>query len=723
MLNSIAFKTLYSSGEKDSPISFFNMALSNSCHFDLGLGFFSTASFNVLCLGFAKFISNGGTMRLYINQYLSEDDYSAITAEPEKVEDQVISDFYKMLGLLSKRDRHFFNCISYLISTNRIEVKIVIPKAGGIAHQKFGIFCDKGGNRVAFNGSLNMTATALLSKNIETISCLCSWKGTDEAIDEYEDLFQQYFEGKRDDVTVITANRLSHEIIKAFPSSDEKKIVDDEESLIKEMKANKSTTIAPENATDITDDPRFPYSSGPFEYQKEACRNWINNGCTGIFAMATGTGKTITSLNCVLELYKKSGKYRLLILVPSNDLVEQWKGEVAKFNYSNVFIANSKTDWRRQLSDLSNDFAWGIESNFVIITTYATFTDDSFQKYVSRSKLNDDDLVLIADEAHNVGSAGVRRVFDTLTIKKRIALSATPNRVYDPEGTAAIESYFHDCPPYCYSFSMERAIKEGRLMKYLYFPRVAYLNSDEMSKYIKITKMLLTFYNAAENKFSDSPEVEKLLMRRKRIIHKAQDKYSVFGEILDEVVELGKAKYCFVYTPEGIDYESGDEQNIIKKMLEITNKKHPEIRTNTFLGGDNERKDKLRAFAEGKIDMLFAMKCLDEGVDVPRAEVGIFTSSTGNPRQFIQRRGRLLRKHEDKNFAYIYDTIVIPDFKNYRERSTYEMERSLVRNELMRVAYFASLATNYHEATRSIEDVTDYYGFEVSKLITELQEQ
>ena len=121
--------------------------------------------------------------------------------------------------------------------------------------------------------------------------------------------------------------------------------------------------------------------------------------------------------------------------------------------------------------------------------------------------------------------------------------------------------------------------------------------------------------------------------------------------------------------------------------------------------------------------MLFAMKCLDEGVDVPRAEVGIFTSSTGNPRQFIQRRGRLLRKHEDKNFAYIYDTIVIPDFKNYRERSTYEMERSLVRNELMRVAYFASLATNYHEATRSIEDVTDYYGFEVSKLITELQEQ
>lgn len=142
MLNKINFKSLYSSGESDSPISFFTDALSNSISFDLGLGFFSSASFNVLSIGFAKFISNGGKMRLYINQYLSEEDYEIFTSHPDIVENKVIDSFTSMLNVLTKRDKQFFNCLSYLIYTNRIEVKIVIPNSGGIAHQKFGIFTD-----------------------------------------------------------------------------------------------------------------------------------------------------------------------------------------------------------------------------------------------------------------------------------------------------------------------------------------------------------------------------------------------------------------------------------------------------------------------------------------------------------------------------------------------------------------------------------------------------
>ena len=194
-------------------------------------------------------------------------------------------------------------------------------------------------------------------------------------------------------------------------------------------------------------------------------------------------------------------------------------------------------------------------------------------------------------------------------------------------------------------------------------------------------------------------------------------------EIVDELVEKNKAKYCFVYTPEGVDYNNDDTQSIIMKMKELVYEKYPQIRTNTFLGGDTGKKDKLRAFAEGQIDMLFAMKCLDEGVDVPRAEVGVFTSSTGNPRQFIQRRGRLLRKHKDKTFAYIYDPIVVPDFTSFLDKSAYEMERSLVRNELMRVAYFASLSDNYFEAREALSGVLSYYNLEIGALISELQTQ
>ena len=724
MLTDYKFKSIYSSGDKLSPVDFFTNALSRSISLDIGLGFFSSASFNVLSYGFAKFISNDGKMRLYINQYLSDEDYSVLVSTPDKIEDGVIQSFYAMLNLLSKRDEHFFNCLSYLVYTGRIEIKIIIPKTGGIAHQKFGVFTDEAQNKVSFIGSLNLTATALTSKNIESIACQMSWKGAEESILEYEELFESFFTGKKDEVTVIPANKLSKEIIKAFPSTDEKRIIDEEEKLVKEWNRKREEKEEDTSSTVLvaTDDaPRFPYTTGPFPYQVDAYKSWKANGETGIFAMATGTGKTITSLNCVLEEYEHSGKYKILILVPSNDLVTQWTEEVGKFNFQNIYVVNGKNNWRKSLTELKNEAAWGIERNYVIISTYASFTDDSFQTLIK--KLNDDTMVLIADEAHNVGSTTVRKAFEVLPIRKRIALSATPNRKYDEEGTRAIEEFFHDVPPYCYSFSMERAIQEKRLMHYLYYPRIAYLDDEEMSRYLYYTKRLLAMFDSKTKSFPDTQEVTDLLMKRKRVIHKAGDKYRVFMSIVDELVSKDKAHYCFVYTPEGIDYNSDEEGSIIEKMKEMVYEKYPEIHTNTFLGGDTGKKDKLRAFAEGKIDMLFAMKCLDEGVDVPRAEIGIFTSSTGNPRQFIQRRGRLLRKHKEKNFAYIYDTIVVPDYTKYGDKSIYEMERSLVRNELMRVAYFASLSDNYYEAKNALSDILKYYNLEIGALISELQTQ
>ena len=156
-------------------------------------------------------------------------------------------------------------------------------------------------------------------------------------------------------------------------------------------------------------------------------------------------------------------------------------------------------------------------------------------------------------------------------------------------------------------------------------------------------------------------------------------------------------------------------------MQKIVNSKYPHIRTNSLIGGDSKRKDKIRAFEEGHIDMLFAMKCLDEGVDVPRTEIGVFTSSTGNPRQFIQRRGRLLRKHKDKVFATIFDLIVVPNFNFNRDKNTFDMERSLVKGELTRVAYFASLASNYNDIASTLSELADYYELELSVLIEELK--
>ena len=724
MLKNLNIQYRYTTGGENAPFAFFTDALSNSSNFDLGLGFFSTASFNVLSTGFAKFISNGGTMRLYINQYLSEEDYVAITTLPvETLDRKLIADFESMRNLLSKRDKHFFNCLSYLISTNRISIKVVVPKKGGIAHQKFGIFTDKLGDKIAFSGSTNFTASALL-RNLETIDCFTSWENVDskKRIESSESDFNDVFNGISDAIWVYEPIAFKEHIKTTYISPDIEQLLAEEETLINSLKSSNATNFTPyEIETKETEEPQFPYTTGPFEYQIEAYKEWVKRGYKGIFAMATGTGKTITSLNCVLEEYKKSKEYRLLILVPTLDLAMQWVGEVKKFNYKNIFEVGGDTDWRASLTKLKNDFEWGIHSNFVIISTYDSFVNEVFQKILYTLC---DGMILIADEAHNVGRNQVKTVFENLPIEKRIALSATPRRAYDIEGTQAVERFFADLEPYCYSYSMEKAIKNKRLMEYLYFPKLAYLSAEEMTQYCKLTKVLLQYFDKDLNSFKSSPEVTELLMKRKRIIHKAQDKYRVFEQIVDELVNNKKAKYCFVYAPEGKDYRVDEFQRIIETLKNIVNTKYSKIRTNTYVGGDKDKKEKLQSFADGQIDMMFAMKCLDEGVDVPRAEVGIFTSSTGNPRQFIQRRGRLLRTHPDKRFARIYDIIVVPDFGLLPgDSDTYAMERSQVRSELMRVAYFASLASNYNFACQSLQELLDYYNLEISTLIKDLQQQ
>ncbi len=703
-----------SSGTELTPFHFFNTALSNSKRFDLGLGFFSTASLNVLAVGFANFIVNGGNMRLYINQYMSEEDYNVLSTNSQaKVNECLLTDFAKLRETLSKRDEHFFNCISYLIAQSRLDIKIVIPKSGGIAHQKFGIFTDEVGDKVAFSGSLNFTASALLSKNIETISCVSSWNGGIDQISEYERLFNRFFDGNDEDIKVYDASEFKRELVRAFPPKEVASLLDEEKECVRTLQTN---AISIDNFSQ-SNGPGFPFSSGAFDYQIEAYNKWCERGHAGIFAMATGTGKTITSLNCVLEEYKKNMVYKVLVLVPTIDLVYQWEKEVAQFKYENIYIVNSRTNWKVQLTELKENFAWGISKNFVIISTYDSFVDNKFQKIVNA--LADDSMILIADEAHNVGEAQVREAFRNLKVKKRIALSATPSRVYDEEGTVEIEAFFNDSYPYCYSFTMEQAINADRLTHYLYFPRVVYLEETEMYLYQEYTLKLRKYYNPETESFTKCEEMTKLLMRRKQILHKARGKYKVFESVIDELRTKDLTRFCFVYAPEGFDPNDPDER-IIENLQKIVNNKYPNITTNSLIGGDANRREKIRSFQDGGIDMLFAMKCLDEGVDVPRAEIGVFTASTGNPRQYIQRRGRLLRKHKDKQFATIYDLIVVPNYNYSRDSSTFDMERSLVKGELTRVAHFASLASNYYEISNALADVADHYELELSVLINEL---
>lgn len=723
MLTDKIFYYSYSQIDEHNPAEFCSLALKNSLSLDLGLGYFSTASFHVLANGLAQFIVNGGQMNLYINQYMSEDDYDLFKGKFDNYFDKrLVNSLHEMEKTFSQRDVHFFQCVAHLILTKRINVKIIVFLKGGLPHEKYGIFSDEYGNKIYFCGSMNMTANALLD-NLETIECTCSWKGKDslDKVDNMEKHFLKVWNGTNENIHVYEAKEFCNEIVHSYSGKDPEQLLKREREFIDAWQREKSDKV--------NKNPHFPtkYREGARPYQEEAYKAWVANGKMGIFAMATGTGKTVTSLNCALQEYQVDGYYHLLILVPTLDLVEQWKEELRAFNFRKVLCVSSlNASWRKEMLEIACKVQRGGHADFCIVSTYDSFVNKDFQSMLPKLSGT---MLLIADEAHNIGGKRVLTCFKELTIAKRIALSATPERIYDEDGTRQISKFFADERPYIFSFPMSKAIEEGRLCKYYYFPYIAYLNDEEMEHYSVITRKLALLWDSETSKFKNKQEAEQLLMNRKRIIHKCKDKIRVFHEIIQDIGEE-KLKYTFVYAPQGSygngDLEEEESVSFIQRLLDETKTIYPNKRCNTFVGTDSKEKRAtlLKAFGQGMIDVLFAMKCLDEGIDVPRAECGIFTSSTGNPREFIQRRGRLLRNHEEKKFSYIYDIVVIPATIN-RDECYSNMERNQVKTELKRVAYFASLAVNCYAnngAYEILNEVAQHFGIVWSELFENVEQ-
>ena len=438
--------------------------------------------------------------------------------------------------------------------------------------------------------------------------------------------------------------------------------------------------------------------------------------------MATGTGKTITSLNCLLEIYKKLGYYKALILVPTITLVEQWEKECEKYNFGNVIKVCSKYGgWQTslanirmlELSDPNNKLS------YVIISTYASFIRPA--NFLELNQFPKAKLLLIADEAHNMGGGLVAKRLNDIKYLRRIGLSATPERQFDEEGNLRLMSFFGCDKEYTFEYSMAEAIRNKALCKYYYYPHLVELTQDEMSQYIELSKKIAKIINRTDD---DSREIlKRLLLKRKQIIHKAENKKREFEAILkDHLNKTGSLKYTLVYVPEGnqLDDQTADifdtvegikddedTLHLIDEYTRIVRDIDPHIVVRQFTSESIDRDSMLFDFANGNIDVLTSMKCLDEGVDVPRSELAIFCASTGNPRQFIQRRGRVLRTHKDKRYAVIHDLVVIPGV-NF-DPECYELEKSLVSTEVKRVRDFALLSENCNDTLNILDDVLNRY--------------
>lgn len=446
--------------------------------------------------------------------------------------------------------------------------------------------------------------------------------------------------------------------------------------------------------------PKIPHYIQLRQYQREAVSNWFANQGRGTLKMATGSGKTITALAIITELYQKIGLQVLLVVCPYRHLVTQWDRECRKFSLKPILAFENVRNWQSQLSTQLYNIHSGKQAFLTIITTNATLIGDGLQ---SQIKYFPDKTLIVGDEAHNLGAPRLEQSLPR-NIGLRLALSATPERYFDEQGTEFVFDYFGSVlQP---ELTLADAIKQGALVHYLYYPILVKLTESETRNYARLTKRI-GWAMMAEDKLVNQETLTSLLMQRARLVGTATNKLAALRQLM---VERLDSTHTLFYCGDGsveeaVSVESGRQLAAVTKLLGT----ELGYRINTYTAETSlaEREDLRSQFETGKLQGLVAIRCLDEGVDIPAVQTAVILASSGNPRQFIQRRGRILRPHPGKERATLFDMIVLPPDL---ERDTIEVERNLLKKELRRLLEFADLADNAGEARIKLLQLQRKYG-------------
>jgi len=696
-LKSVTLKKAYSSDSDRILEDFYVPALAASVHYSRLAGFFSSTSLAIAARGVLGLVGNDGSLRLVASPRLTEEDLDAIVdsyerrgerieramlAELEELEDEFVRDHVRALG--------------WMIANRRLDIKVAIPRhstgrllghedveRSGLFHQKVGILTDSEGNTVTFSGSVNETAAGWL-ENIEEFKVFRSWESSEA----------EYVQADVSKFDRFWSNRSQRAQVMDIPRAVEERLIE----------------IAPRDIETLQLDRWRRRLGGKrvqlWKHQREAVQNWVDNGMRGIFEMATGTGKTFAALGCQDRAIKSLARLATIIACPYQHLVRQWEREIEKFGiaYDELIIADSSNPaWKNILADSLIDLSLGHRNKLVVLTTHRTFGSKAFMTIVRREKAGFATL-LIADEVHGLGAEKTREgLIDDYDL--RLGLSATPQRWFDMAGTKAIFDHFGET---IYGFPLDKAINtinpatgQTYLAPYRYVPYFVSLTSDEIAEYLVKTRMLARSYGRAKNEEERDRFMGTLLFRRADIVKAAVEKYRVLEQILDQI---GPAlKWTIVYcSPQQIDRVMGiiNMRRLITHRFTMDEGTTPDIR----YGGQTERDFLLQEFAEGKYQVLVAMKCLDEGVDVPPARTAILMASSGNPREYVQRIGRVIRRYPGKDEATIHDILVTPSFTEIPPE-LWKIEWRIFEKELARCEEIAGTAINSAEALSVVYDV------------------
>ena len=721
-LQDVSIKNEYRSLIDNVVQDFYIPLLERAKVYKRAVGFFSSSSLAEITKGIASMAANGGKIQIVASPCLSEEDIEAIQkgyAERNSVIEGAVLrqitgekvDYYSMQRL---------NLLACLIAEGVLDIRIAYTedKNGiGMYHEKMGLIEDEEGNVVAFSGSMNESATAM-SINYETIDVFRSWGDQNEAdrVRLKQNAFFSIWNDSEPNIKVLEFPSISQALIDKYKKAPPNFDVDKEQFPPREKHTRRYKDGNIEFLTSAIG-PRIPDNITLHDYQKEAIASWVGENYHGIFDMATGTGKTFTGLGAISKLSEDmNDKLAVIIVCPYQHLVEQWVEDIVRFNMKPIigFSSSPQKDWKQRLAKAVRDQKLRADKSFFcFVCTNATFTNDFVQEQISKIH---SPVLLVVDEAHNFGAASYARLLDE-RFTYRLALSATLERHRDEEGTALLYSFFGKK---CIEYSLERAIDEDKLTPYKYYPIVVHLNEDELLAYEQLSyEMSKCIIKGKNGKYKLNKHGEILALRRARIVAGASEKLDALREeikpyihdnnilvycgatnVLDDKSDCSSSDAGDVRQIEAVTRILGNEFGM--DVAQFTSKENMETRAS--IKEQFQRGDRLQA--------IVAIKCLDEGVNIPGIRTAFILASTTNPKEYIQRRGRVLRKAPNKPYAVIYDFVTLPrPLDSVSSLTTEQAQRdlALVRNELARIKEFGRLSQNSMEANNLIWDIQDTY--------------
>lgn len=694
---------------------FYVPVLKQAVLYKRAVGFFSSTALVEMSAGICGLVKNGGKIQLIASPHLSANDIEAINNGLKRRDDVIEEALIRQLSEpIGAEETARLNLLSNLIAAGVLEIKIAFLETDntvGMFHEKMGLMYDNDQNIIAFSGSMNESFNAF-RQNYEAVDVFTSWTSDENRVMAKQAAFNAMWNDYEPSIRVRDFPKVADLIVKKYRTDNNTDLSLDEKSF--DAESNDESF-----ATKADNGPHIPSKVKMRPYQIEAINSWAEKDYRGIFDMATGTGKTYTALAAIATLYKAtSNNLAVFIVCPYQHLVEQWKDDIVAFGMKPIvcYSASSQRNWKERLKTAATSFNIGVQNHFCVVTTNATFSSDYVQGIVKKMRGN---VLLVVDEAHNFGAENLSTTLMD-NMKYRLALSATIDRHGDPEGTSKLYAYFGEK---CIEYTLKDAIDNKMLTPYYYYPVVVSLSETELEEYLDLTaKIRKNVHPDKRGKVVLSEYAKMLLIKRARLVSGAVEKIDVLrGLMQDYKDDNHMLVYCGATTMHDVDYKEGkahaDDIRQIDLVADLLGNELG-MRVSKFTSEeDAAERERIKAdFDEGEhLQAVVAIRCLDEGVNIPSIKTAFILASSTNPKEYVQRRGRVLRLFKGKTHAVIYDFITLPfalELTNQVEPEVLESGKSLALIEIVRMKDFAAIAENPFDSDDLISQIQSAYGIE-----------